>query len=154
MVDIYEFRAILDTASVRLACERMSEEDLVGLGQIVGRTERATQERDLNAIVQAHAEFHYLIYAACGNSELSRVARNLWDRSYRFRAMALRNEENARRGLAQHAAILAALQARDIERAVALAEEHDHSTIRHLRSRMKSAGNPRDDRPAATTASP
>ena len=156
MVDIYEFRAILDTASVRLACERMSEEDLARLGQIVKETERATQARDLNAIVQAHAEFHYLIYTACGNAELTRVARNLWDRSYRFRAMALRNEENARRGLAQHADILAALRARDLERAVALAEEHDHSTIRHLRSRLKSVEDPGDGGPAAivTTDAP
>jgi len=156
MVDIYEFRAILDTACTRLACERMSDEALAHLGQIVEETERMTQAKDLNASVQAHAEFHYLIYAACGNAELTRVARNLWDRSYRFRAMALRNEENARRGLAQHAAILAALQARDLDRAVALAEEHDHSTIRHLRSRMKCVGDPGDGKPAAaaTTAAP
>jgi DNA-binding GntR family transcriptional regulator len=145
MVDIYEFRAILDTASVRLACERMSDEDLARLGQIIEETERATQARDLNAIVQAHAEFHRLIYAACGNAELTRVARNLWDRSYRFRAMALRNEENARRGLEQHAAILAALQARDIGRAAALAEEHDQSTIRHLRARAAPHGSPKDE---------
>jgi DNA-binding GntR family transcriptional regulator len=63
--------------------------------------------------------------------------------------MALRNEENARRGLTQHAAILTALRSRDVERAVALAEEHDHSTIRHLRSRMKSVENPGDAKPAA-----
>ena len=98
--------------------------------------------------IALRAEFHYLIYAACGNAELTRVARNLWDRSYRFRAMALRNEENARRGLAQHADILAALRARDLERAAALAEEHDHSTIRHLRSRMKSVADPGDGGPA------
>lgn len=150
MVDIYEFRAILDTATIRLACERMSDEDHARLVRIVEETERVTQAKDLNAIVQAHAEFHYLIYAACGNPELTRVAQNLWDRSYRFRAMALRDEENARRGIEQHRAILHALLARDVTRAVALAEEHDHSTIRHLRSRMKSIGDPRDGRPAAT----
>ena len=133
MADIYELRAILDSASTRLACERMSDDELKRLAEIVVETERVTRAKDLNAIVQAHAEFHYLIYAACGNAELTRVARNLWDRSYRFRVMALRSEENARHGLAQHAAILAALQARDAGQAVALAEEHDRSSIRHLR---------------------
>ena len=156
MADIYEFRAILDSASVRLACERMSEQELARLGQIVEETERATQARELNAIVQAHAEFHHLIYTACGNAELTRVARNLWDRSYRFRAMALRNEENARRGLEQHAGIFAAIRARDATQAVALAEEHDHSTIRHLRGRINPAGEPGDGRPddTATTDAP
>jgi DNA-binding GntR family transcriptional regulator len=149
MADIYELRAILDSASTRLACERMSDDDLNRLAEIVAETERVTQAKDLNAIVQAHAEFHYLIYAACGNPELTRVARNLWDRSYRFRVMALRSEENARHGLAQHTAILVALQARDAGKAVALAEEHDRSSIRHLRRWMTPAEDERGFREAA-----
>ncbi len=136
MVDIYELRAILDAASTRLACERMTEDDLSRLEAAVERTERVTKAADLNAIVQAHAEFHHLIYAACGNAELTRVARNLWDRSYRFRVLALSNEENARRGLAQHRAILVALKARDPLQAAEAAAEHDHASIRHLRTRM------------------
>jgi DNA-binding GntR family transcriptional regulator len=149
MADIYELRAILDSASTRLACERMSDDDLNRLAEIVAETERVTQAKDLNAIVQAHAEFHYLIYAACGNPELTRVARNLWDRSYRFRVMALRSEENARHGLAQHTAILVALQARDAGKAVALAEEHDRSSIRHLRRWMTPAEDERGFEEAA-----
>ncbi len=136
MVDIYELRAILDAASTRLACERMSEDDLSRLEAAVERTERVTKAADLNAIVQAHAEFHHLIYAACGNAELTRVARNLWDRSYRFRVLALSNEENARRGLTQHRAILAALKTRDPLQAAEAAAQHDQASIRHLRTRM------------------
>jgi len=145
MVDLYEFRAILDSASTRLACERMSDADLARLQGIVQETDAATEAKDLQRIVQAHAAFHELLYAASGNAELIRVARNLWDRSYRFRLLALSNEENARRGLEQHRAILVAIQARDPERAVALAEEHDRSSIRHLRSRMKPVEDRRGD---------
>ena len=156
MADIYELRAIMDSASARLACDRTSDDELTRVAEIVAETERATGMKDLNAIVQAHAEFHDAIYAASGNAELTRVARNLWDRSYRFRVMALRNEENARHGLAQHAAILTALQARDAEQAVAIAEAHDRSSIRHLRGLMKSVGDPHDGKTdaAATPASP
>ncbi len=136
MVDIYELRAILDSASARLASERITEDELTRLQAIVDETERATRAKDLPGIVQAHAAFHQMLYAASKNAELMRVARNLWDRSYRFRVMALRDEENARRGLEQHRAILGALRARDAARAVALAEEHNQSSIRHLRSRM------------------
>ena len=136
MANIYELRAILDTACTRLACERISADDLERLRQIVDETERATAARDPQGIVQAHAEFHYLIYTASGNAELTKVARNLWDRSYRYRVLALRNLDNARQGLAQHRAILTALQARDAVRAVAMAEEHDQSSIRHLRSQI------------------
>jgi DNA-binding GntR family transcriptional regulator len=63
--------------------------------------------------------------------------------------MALRSEENARHGLAQHTAILVALQARDAGKAVALAEEHDRSSIRHLRRWMTPAEDERGFREAA-----
>jgi len=148
MVDIYELRAILDAACTRLACERMSDEELSRLQEIVEATERVTDQGDLPGIVQAHAEFHYLVYAASGNAELNRVARNLWDRSYRFRVLALENRENARHGLAQHRAILTALKARDADRAVAAAEAHDQSSIRHLRGRVQ-AGEARQESPLA-----
>jgi DNA-binding GntR family transcriptional regulator len=137
MANIYELRSILDTACTRLACERMSDADLARLQEIVDGTDRVTRANDAHGIVQAHAEFHYLIYAATGNPELAKVARNLWDRSYRYRVLALSNLENARRGLTQHRAILDALKARDAARATAAAEEHDQSSIRHLRSRIR-----------------
>jgi DNA-binding GntR family transcriptional regulator len=137
MVDIYELRAILDSASTRLACQRMTVEDLARLAEIVAETERVTRDKDQEAVVRSHAAFHQFLYVASGNAELLRVARNLWDRSYRFRVMALGDEEHAGQGLAQHAAILAALQARDAARAVALAEEHNQSSIQHLRGRMQ-----------------
>lgn len=151
MVGIYELRAILDASSTRLACERMSDEDLARLRVIVDETERVTQAKDLQAIVQAHAQFHYLIYAACGNPELARVAQNLWDRSYRYRVLALSTAENAHRGLAQHRAILSALQARDAQRAVALAEEHDQASIRHLRRRMQFVAGQQESGPVDGT---
>ena len=147
MVGIYELRAILDSASSRLACERMSDEDLTRLRAIVDETERVTEANDSQGIVQAHAQFHYLIYAACGNPELTRVAQNLWDRSYRYRVLALSSAENARRGLAQHRAILAAIEARDPQRAIAAAEEHDQASIRHLRGWMQPGENHRQPGP-------
>ena len=153
MANIYELRAILDTACTRLACERISAAELERLRQIVEETDRVTAAQDPQGIVQAHAEFHYLIYAASGNAELTKVARNLWDRSYRYRVLALRNLDNARQGLAQHRAILTALQARDAVRAVAMAEEHDQSSIRHLRSQIaQQIGDPRSHAMAAGAA--
>jgi DNA-binding GntR family transcriptional regulator len=137
MVDIYELRAILDGASVRLACDRITDGELARLAAIVAETERATDAGELPGIVEGHAAFHQVLYAASGNAELIRVTRNLWDRSYRFRVMALQDAENARHGLAEHRAILAALQARDRARAAALAEEHNRSSIRHLRGRIQ-----------------
>jgi DNA-binding GntR family transcriptional regulator len=153
MVDIYELRAVMDAASARFVCERASDDDLARLQAIVDETERATEAGDLPGIVQGHAAFHEMLYEASGNAELIRVARNLWDRSYRFRVMALSNTENARRGLAQHRAMLVALRDRDPERAVATAEEHNRSSIRHLRSRL-APGDPQAESGSGAAAAP
>jgi DNA-binding GntR family transcriptional regulator len=55
----------------------MTEADLARLQEIVTETERVTQAGDPQATIQAHTDFHYLIYTAGGNAELERVARNL-----------------------------------------------------------------------------
>ena len=88
------------------------------------------------------------------NPELTRVAQNLWDRSYRYRVLALSTTENARRGLAQHRAILAALEARDPQQAVAAAEEHDQASIRHLRGRMQPGADDRQSGPVDGAVDP
>jgi DNA-binding GntR family transcriptional regulator len=136
MVEIFELRLILESHSTRLACERMTETTLARLQSILEETERVTEAGDLQAIIQAHTEFHDLIYASCGNREMMRVARSLWDRSFRFRFIALKDPMHARRGLEEHRRILAAFVARDPERAAALAEEHNRKSIRYLRPRM------------------
>lgn len=136
MVEIFELRLILESHSTRLACERMTETILAQLQSILEETERVTRARDLQAIIQAHTDFHYMIHASCGNRETERVARSLWDRSFRFRFVALKDPVHARRGLEEHRKILAAVGARDPERAAALAEEHNRESIRYLRQRM------------------
>ena len=89
LVDIFELRAVLDSYRHKPACERISQEEIDRLKEIVEHTEKFTPEGDIHVLVRSHAEFHFPIYAAGGNPELERIARSLWDRSYRYRVMAL-----------------------------------------------------------------
>lgn len=132
LVDIFELRAILDSQSARLACRRLTPDDLDRLQRNLEATERLTPDGRLEDLVRHHAEFHYGIYSACDNAELERVARNLWDRSYRFRVKGLQDRELALRSLAAHRAILAALCDRDEERVAQLISDENHLIISTL----------------------
>jgi len=73
-----------------------------------------------------------VIYAACGNPELERVGRSLWDRSYRYRVMALANKEIALLTLEEHKEILAALKERSPPRVGDLLVRHNRYSITRL----------------------
>jgi DNA-binding GntR family transcriptional regulator len=153
LVNIFEFRAILDSHSHRLACERINQADLDRLQEIVDRTEKLTPDGDIHELVRAHAEFHYVIYAACGNPELERVARSLWDRSYRYRVMALSNKDIALLTLDEHKEILAALKGRDAQRVGELLVTHNRYSILRLRPDT-SAKDPTSEAAAEPTIAP
>ncbi len=130
--NIFELRAVLDSYSHRLACERISAEELARLQAIVDRTEKLTPDGDIDELVCAHSEFHYVIYASCGNSELETVAHRLWNRSYRYRVMALSQKDIAQFTLEEHKEILAALRTRDAERVEELLVKHNRFSISRL----------------------
>ncbi len=129
--NIFELRGLLDSHCARLAAATISDADLNRLQQLVEETARHAASNDLNALVRVHAEFHYVIYAACGNPELERLARNLWDRSYRFRVMGLREPVSTRSSAAHHA-VLQALQEHDPERAARQMAEENRLIIERL----------------------
>jgi DNA-binding GntR family transcriptional regulator len=132
LVNIFELRAILDSHSHRLACEKIGGSDLTHLQEIVERTEKLTPDGDIHELVRAHAEFHYVIYAACGNPELEHAARSLWDRSYRYRLMALAKKEIALLTLEEHKEILAALKERNPQHVEDLLVRHNRYSITRL----------------------
>ncbi len=129
---IFELRGLLDSHSAQLAAGAITEDGLDRLQQIVKETEGYAATGEADQLVRVHAEFHYAIYAACGNPELERVARNLWDRSYRFRVMGLRDPELSARSLAAHRDVLQALRDHDAERAARKMGEEIQLIIEHL----------------------
>jgi DNA-binding GntR family transcriptional regulator len=93
------------------------------------------------ASVSLSAEFHMLLVDSLGNPELSRFLRELLSRS----SLMVSAFEPARLsicGIDGHAAIAAALKARDPDRAIALSGEH----FRHIEQRVQQGIVERSDR--------
>ncbi len=144
LLDLFEVRALIEGYVARKACPRLTEDDLAQLGRIVQATADLSDGRDVQEVVRAHEEFHDVIYAASGNAELTRIARSLWDRTYRYRLAGLANREVALSSLEDHRAILEAFQARDASRAEALMSEHNRHTMDRVLQEMGSPPRPKD----------
>jgi DNA-binding GntR family transcriptional regulator len=96
---------------------------------------------DRAASISLSGEFHMLLVDSLGNPELSRSLRELLSRS----SLMVSAFEPARLsicGIDEHAAIAAALKARDPDRAIALSGEH----FRHIEERVQQGIVERSDR--------
>ena len=144
LLELFEVRALVDGYAARRACRLLSEDDLRRLEQIVEATARLSDGGDVQEVVRAHEDFHDVIYSASGNGELTRIARSLWDRTYRYRLTGLANRAVALSSLDDHRAILAAFKERDASRAERLMSEHNQHTMDRVLQEMGSSPHPAD----------
>ncbi|MCO8146815.1 GntR family transcriptional regulator [Rhodovulum tesquicola] len=113
MVEMFEVMAELEAYCGRLAARRVSAADLAALRETVIACEDAAAASDHDRYYAENERFHHLIYAASGNGFLAEQARQLHRRLKPFRRLQLRVRGRLDQSLAEHRAILAALEAGD-----------------------------------------
>ena len=125
-----EVRLLLEPGAARRAAERATEADLDAIAAAVERERRA---RSAMAAHDASREFHVLVAAATHNRELVAAIEGLWLIEVGRRLLARRRAAPAWQDhdVEEHLAILAALHARDAERAAQLMEDHVRDALRH-----------------------
>lgn len=125
--DVTALRIHLETLAVRTGVPRLSAGDLDRMRELHERLEAAVggpdaqhDFRDLNR------EFHLTLYRAAGSAGLERTIADLSAQAERLR---LHFDVRHGRALADHAAILAACRAGDVEAAVTATREHIMETF-------------------------
>lgn len=119
--EIYEIRAILETAAVRRAASRLPEAALDEAERILKRTERA---RDDATWGSHDLEFHRLIYDLDARPRLRELIDGLLRRVDRYWLQHGLMLKHRREFETDHRRLLAAMRARDGERAAKLLEQH------------------------------
>ncbi|MER5641416.1 FadR/GntR family transcriptional regulator [Kitasatospora sp. NPDC002227] len=122
VLELFQVRAILEPAAAALAAQRMTEERVTGLRELLdGLGEDPTVEE----LVANDLEFHRRIAAAAGNSVLCSLIDTLSGRTTRARVWrGLTQGDAVHRTIAEHRAMIEALAAHDVETARALATVH------------------------------
>lgn len=123
--EIVAIRARLESLAAKFAASRATEDELVELRAHLAKMGQLTNSSsDLAALEAANAHFHDLVRGAARNVFLNRFVAALepFDRSVRHQALADRAE--ARRGFAEHSAVLEAIEGRDGDQAAEVMLRH------------------------------
>lgn len=115
--EIFEVRLILEPAAAALATQRGTKEQLESLRQF---TERALREPHEEFLLDG--AFHQGIVEAAHNTQLSEAVEHIWGRRIAYNIYGA--GDNAEQTWAEHAQILAALEAGDTEGASEAMRRH------------------------------
>ena len=122
--DIYEIRCRVEGYATRLCAERITEEQLNELRDVVALQQFYTERGGAAHIRDADTKFHELVYRYCGSQVLHSMLTELHRKVQRFRRISVEDHQRARVAVKEHSDILAALESRDGERAERLAVLH------------------------------
>ena len=123
LLEAFPVRAALEALAARLAAERITEDELLHLAELLDRMRGAAQRGDAHDQSQANASFHATIVHAARNATLERQ----WSFLEPYSRTYLTVSQPGTDLLAmseRHVPILEALRARDAEAAAAAMHQH------------------------------
>ena len=134
MKDVLEVRKVLDTLSVTLACERITEEEKEQLRDACADFEDAVKTGDFSMVAKTDVAFHDIIVAATRNIRLSQMVNNLAEQMYRYRFEYIKDSTQHNRLVQEHREICDGIVKGDKGKALAAIEAHiDNQEIAVLR---------------------
>lgn len=142
IIDVYDVRILLEGEAARQASQKASSIDLARIERLVERgfdLEGPDGEGLAREQVALNREFHRSIWRAARNQALSSVLERLEMHLLRFPATTLSYPGRWDEAREQHAALAAAIAARDPERARRLAEDH-FIAARNIRIKLWEGG--------------
>ena len=122
--DVLEVRLVLDSLATKLACERITPEQIEELRSAAEGFAQATRTGDVTQIAQADVRFHDVILAASHNKRLVQMVNNLAERIYRYRLEYIKDTANHPRLIEEHARIMDCVINKDVDSACIAAEIH------------------------------
>jgi DNA-binding GntR family transcriptional regulator len=121
---IYEFRSAIEPLSVRLAAQRLKPENIATGRALVAKGKAAVERRNMRGMIAADMNFHMFLYELSGNALIIETMRLNWQHLRRAMGAVLQVEKVSVRVWKEHAAIVEALAANDIDAAVAQIQSH------------------------------
>ena len=124
MADVLEIREALDELAVRIACEKITDEQLRRLADVKDAFETSTKTGDVKKIAESDVSFHDVIYEATDNPKLVTLLNNLREQIYRYRVEYVKDPKNYPVLIAEHEAIMEGLWRHDKKAATLAMHEH------------------------------
>lgn len=124
IINILEIRSALESLATSLACQKMKEDKIQELRNLLVDFEKAVAENDVERFVDIDEEFHDLIFEATENDKLIQIFRNLRIQLYRYRMAQAKNDTSMATVVAHHRRLLRAIETHDATEGMAMAQGH------------------------------
>ena len=124
MLDVLEVRRALEELAVKLACERITEEEIQELKDAADAFQKILSEKDITKIAEADEAFHDVIFKSTGNDRLIQLLNSLREQMYRYRLEYLKREEDHPQLLEEHQQIIDRITRKDQSEAAELIDRH------------------------------
>lgn len=134
ITEIYEARAAMEGYAVRLAAERLTDEELDEIERIQRSLGDHWAEVDRIEVVGLNARFHQAILDGARNRRLITLIDRNRDFYFNHRVAERYTEEHVERSREGHDQIILALRARDADRAEQLTREHIFQGLEVIRA--------------------
>lgn len=121
---IYEVRATLEGLAARLFARSATDEQMRALHQSVDRLAEVYDDFSAEAFIVAKTRFYDILLEGGGNEVAADMLRRIHTRVSQLRVVSLASEERARKSIGELRDFVAALEARDEERAFAICVAH------------------------------
>jgi len=133
-IDAYQVREALETLAVRLAVPLMSDAEVAHLRELCELMDRAARDDEVHVFFDTNNSFHEALVRGSRNQKLHEVHRMLVGQMVPYLPRSLELRGNLQQSVAEHQAILAAIEERDADRAADLLAEHIEVPQRVLES--------------------
>ncbi len=140
--EVYRIRQLLETEAARISVPAFTGADVKALSEAARDVDLAGDNEDYVAMSEANRRFHFLLVEGAGMDRLTHLSRILWDATDVYRSFYFTDVSNRYRVRAEHAGIVQAAAAHDLERVIQLLDEHRQHAIDEITGAMA-----RDDGP-------
>ena len=135
--DIYEVRKALEALAMEWAVERIGEEELGTLREIVDQMEFYTLKQNYQRVMEANREFHETIYRASRSRFLSQILKSYQEYVQQARKKTVQEPEYLESILEEHKKILRALEEKDGKAAMRLVNQHLENSRKRAEAKWK-----------------
>ena len=116
--DVLEVRRALEELAMKLACEKILDEEIEELKVAAKEFEDALKTGDVTVYAEADVKFHDIIYRPTDNQRLIQLLYNLREQMYRYRVEYLKRDDSHDTLLAEHQYIIETLEKRNADEAI------------------------------------
>ena len=130
--DMFDVKRKIEAKATALAAEKMSDEALSELGEVLKRQEKAVEAGGAEAVKNLDTKFHDLIYACCGSTTYEIILSPIHHKLSKYRKASLEKKDRIVNSVSEHRQVYEAMLRRDkeeVERLMLVHIEHAYTSI-------------------------